>query len=31
LNIPCWYGRYFWVCFKKGDWPSQDTKSIRIL
>ena len=18
LNIKCWYGRYYWVCFKKG-------------
>jgi hypothetical protein len=17
LNIPCWYGRYYWICFKK--------------
>jgi hypothetical protein len=31
LNIPCWYGRYFWLCFKKGEWEKQDTKSIRIL
>lgn len=31
LNIPCWYGRYFWICFKKGEWPMQDGKSIRIL
>lgn len=31
LNIPCWYGRYFWLRFKKGDWPSQDTKSFHML
>ena len=31
LNIPCWYGRYFWICFKKGVWPEQITKSYRIL
>jgi hypothetical protein len=31
LNIPCWYGRYWWICFKKGEWALQDTKSIRIL
>ena len=18
LNIKCWYGRYYWICFKKG-------------
>jgi hypothetical protein len=31
LNIPCWYGRYFWICFKKGDWAIQDTKSFVML
>lgn len=31
LNIPCWYGRYFFLRFKKGDWPSQSTKSFHIL
>jgi hypothetical protein len=31
LNIPCWYGRYFWLRFKKGDWPSPSTKSFHIL
>lgn len=31
LNIPCWYGRYYFICFKKGEWIQQDTKSFRIL
>jgi len=31
LNIPCWYGRYYFICFKKGVWPEQTTKSYRIL
>lgn len=31
LNIPCWYGRYYFICFKKGDWAIQDTKSFVIL
>jgi hypothetical protein len=31
LNIPCWYGRYSWICFKKGDWIQQDTKSFCIV
>lgn len=31
LNIPCWYGRYFWVCFKKGHWEGQETKSFRLV
>jgi hypothetical protein len=31
LNIPCWYGRYFWICFKKGHWEVQETKSFRLF
>jgi len=31
LNIPCWYGRYFWICFKKGHWEGQESKSYRLL
>jgi hypothetical protein len=31
LNIPCWYGRYYWICFKKGAWELQEGKSFRIL
>lgn len=31
LNIPCWFGRYYFICFKKGEWEIQDTKSFRIL
>ena len=31
LNIPCWYGRYFWICFKKGAWEIPEGKSMRIL
>ena len=28
LNIPCWYGRYYFICFKKGDWTLQEGKSF---
>lgn len=31
LNIPCWFGRYFWVCFKKGAWAIPEGKSFCIL
>lgn len=31
IRIPCWYGRYSWICFKKGDWIQQDTKSFCIV
>ena len=31
LNIPCWYGRYSWVCFKKGAWTISEGKSFCIL
>jgi len=31
LNIKCWFGRYYWICFKKGIWEIPNEKSIRIL
>lgn len=31
LNIPCWFGRYNWVCFKKGSWPLQEGKSFVLM
>ena len=31
INIPCWYGLYFWIFFKKGQYLIQDTKSFIVM